>query len=249
MPFTVSHAAAVLPLRSPRWPFTALVAGSMAPDLPYFVHLPVGQGMTHSILGIPTIDLAMAIAAVAVWHALLAPGALALAPQAVRARCPEARSWPSVLRNAGWPAVIAACIAGATTHVAWDAFTHPDRWGTRRIDWLMQLHGGHMGYTWAQYASSVGGLAILTVVLLRWWRRAAPQPSLAPLVLADRQRLLWWAAVMLCGLIGAALGVVTASEAAARFRAVTWGGTGAGAVMLAASLEVARRRLALQRAG
>lgn len=242
MPFTASHVAAVLPLRSARWPLTALAAGSMAPDLPYFIHLPVGQGQTHSIVGIPTLDLAMALAMVVVWHALLAPAALALAPDALRLRCPQPRGSRALLREAGWPALIAACLAGAATHVVWDAFTHPGRWGTRRIDWLMELHAGHMGYTWAQYASSIGGLAIIGVVALRWWLRTPPTRAVSVAMLAGHERVLWWAAAATCGLIGALLGVASAADAAARFRAVTWGGTGAGVVLVVASLEVVRRR-------
>ena len=36
MPFTVSHAAAVLPLQRLGLPLTALMIGSMAPDFGYF---------------------------------------------------------------------------------------------------------------------------------------------------------------------------------------------------------------------
>ena len=51
MPFTGSHPAAVLPLM--RWGLmpSALVIGSMVPDLPYFLPVP-DLGNTHSLIGL-----------------------------------------------------------------------------------------------------------------------------------------------------------------------------------------------------
>lgn len=54
MPFTPAHVAAVLPLRG-RWglPFAALAAGSMSPDLPYFLPFTLTRAATHSIWSVP----------------------------------------------------------------------------------------------------------------------------------------------------------------------------------------------------
>ena len=44
---------------------SALVIGSMAPDFPYYVPIPLGQAATHSVVGVPTADLALALGAFA----------------------------------------------------------------------------------------------------------------------------------------------------------------------------------------
>lgn len=53
MPFTVSHAAAVLPVhRLTRLPLTALMVGSMAPDFGYFFSHEPSRALTHSFAGL-----------------------------------------------------------------------------------------------------------------------------------------------------------------------------------------------------
>jgi hypothetical protein len=37
------------------------------------------------------------------------------------------------------------------THVFWDAFTHPGRWGPVHIEWLRTEHSGLLGLMWLQY--------------------------------------------------------------------------------------------------
>ena len=56
MPFTPSHAAAVLPFLRTPLPASALVAGSVAPDLPYYLPGDLSWE-THSALAVVTTDL------------------------------------------------------------------------------------------------------------------------------------------------------------------------------------------------
>lgn len=55
MPFTISHAVAVLPLTSARWRRwlvpSALVIGAMIPDWPYFFPSFADAGSTHAATG------------------------------------------------------------------------------------------------------------------------------------------------------------------------------------------------------
>jgi hypothetical protein len=120
-------------------------------------------------------------------------------------------------------------VIGAATHVVWDSFSHPGRWGTDRIAWLRAEHGPFMGYTWVQYGSGALGLVVLAVVLGRWWRRTPRTPGQQRVpALAPRAVL---ACVALVGVIGAAAGRVTADDNlfAALFRMLTWGCGAAGA--------------------
>ena len=60
MPFTLSHPAAVLPFvtRAAKYNATsALVIGSLIPDLPYFVRWPIALHGSHTPLGLATFCL------------------------------------------------------------------------------------------------------------------------------------------------------------------------------------------------
>src|ERR671913_177951 len=82
---TPSHAAAVLPFLRTPLPASALVVGSITPDLPYY--LPGNPGLfTHTATAVVTTDLALGALAWAVWHAVLAAPALAASPAGLRAR-------------------------------------------------------------------------------------------------------------------------------------------------------------------
>ncbi|WP_285617751.1 DUF4184 family protein [Kineosporia sp. NBRC 101677] len=255
MPFTGSHPAAVLPLlRTPLVP-SALVIGSMSPDLLYYLALPDPvrwrwSEVSHSALGILGFDLAMGLVAFVLWQALIVPLAVAVAPSALRDRLgPEL---PVPLR-AHWasPRAIALVVAslwvGAITHVVWDEFTHPGRWGTENIPWLAEQHGILAGYRWGQYASSVLGLMLIAWVLGRWWLRTAPQPG-AQRIAALRPAISIgvWTIVLACAGIGAAVGLwasVTDSlgTGSLAYLVSTYGG-GAGlvAVLLCALLVAFR---------
>jgi hypothetical protein len=103
MPFTLSHPAAALPfLRTPLLP-AAVVVGSMAPDLPYYVPLFVPRELSHSPLGVVTVDLVLAVAGALLWWFVLREPIIDLLPRAIGVRI------PAVSRTAwhptawGWP--------------------------------------------------------------------------------------------------------------------------------------------------
>ncbi|GAA2806729.1 DUF4184 family protein [Streptomyces showdoensis] len=230
MPFTLSHAAAVLPgIRSDgrgRGPLvaSALVAGSFSPDLTYFAASAVPGAMefgnvTHSFVGVVTVDVLITAALVALWLMVREP-LVALLP----------RRWGGrmygLLRGRPWrerrPGGLAlwfclSAVIGAATHVVWDAFTHLDRWGTRLIPFLGEIVGGFPVYLYAQYGGSALALLLLgwfTVRALRATPAGAEPPARVP-VLDRRGRLL--AALV----IGACVLAATAHRVA-RFYAY-WG--------------------------
>ncbi|MFF4797596.1 DUF4184 family protein [Streptomyces sp. NPDC001351] len=215
MPFTLSHAAAVLPaVRSDgsgrgRLIPAVLVAGSFAPDMTYYAASAVPGAMefgevTHSFFGVFTVDVLVAWALVGLWLLVREP-LVALLPRpwqprpAVLLRCgsPRARLRPSL---AGW--WYASAALGALTHVVWDAFTHHDRWGVRLFPVLGRVLWGSPLYSDLQYGSSVVGAVVIGAWVTRALRRAPahPVPRAVP-VLSVRDR--WWACVVLCGCAGA----------------------------------------------
>ncbi|MFD6250782.1 DUF4184 family protein [Streptomyces roseolus] len=196
MPFTLSHAAAVLPgLRrdgTARGPLvaSALVAGSFSPDLTYFAATVVPGAMafgdvTHSPAGILTVDVLIAAALVGLWLTVREP-LVGLLPARWRGRVygvVRGRPWrerrPAGL--AAWFAVSA--VLGAVTHVVWDAFTHLDRWGTRALPFLSEVVAGFPVYLYAQYGGSALALALLgwfTARALRAVPAGAEPPAAVP---------------------------------------------------------------------
>ncbi|MFF0626095.1 DUF4184 family protein [Streptomyces sp. NPDC004296] len=223
MPFTLSHAAAVLPLirrtGAARGPLvaSALVAGSFAPDVTYYAGTVVPGGMafgtvTHSPVGVVTVDVLLTAVLVGGWRLVRAP-LLALLPRAGRERLGaflggrprRPRTLGERAAWAGWFAVSA--VLGSASHVVWDAFTHPGRWGTRLLPVLNTVVGDRPLAMYVQYGTSALALAGIGGFLWAALReppaagacgvgRAAPE-------LPVRLRLLLAAPIVLGMLLGA----------------------------------------------
>jgi len=157
VPFTLAHPAAALLLRRTPLPVAAVVCGTMSPDVPVFLDA-YGRpyNFTHSLPGILTVDLAFGLLAVGLWFGFLRDPLVDVLPTAIRERLATRARYGA----AQWRLAVPAVLAGSTTHVCWDLFTHHDRWGVRQLAWLQQEHGGLVGYKWAQYTSSIVGLTV-----------------------------------------------------------------------------------------
>ncbi|MGS2617721.1 DUF4184 family protein [Micromonospora sp. LZ34] len=243
MPFTGSHVAAVLPLARSAWLVpSALVIGSMVPDLPYYLPLPVEATLTHSFAGVLGVDVVLGLAAVALWHGLLARFLIAISPARLRDRLPPPAR-PGHRRAVRAAMLVVSLVVGAATHVLWDSFTHDGMWGTAHIGWLADSHLGTPGYRWAQRVSGVVGAAAVVVWLVRWWRTPSPPTAQWP----SAERALVVAAWTVIGLAAAGGAALAASEGVGPqrmlFLVVTYAG-GAGlttAIVLAACYAVLAR--------
>ncbi|MCS0606508.1 DUF4184 family protein [Streptomyces sp. LP11] len=206
MPFTLSHAAAVLPGIRPdgtgrgRLVPAVLVAGSFAPDLTYYAAGVVPGAMefgafTHAFAGVATVDVLLAWTLVVLWLLVREP-LVALLPRARQGRpaallrCGAPRARVRAVTVARW---YGSAVLGALTHVVWDAFTHHDRWGTRLVPALARYRpAGAPLYTWLQYGTSAAAAVVLVVFVLRALRRApSGDPAGVPALSArDRCRAL-----------------------------------------------------------
>lgn len=185
MPWTFAHPAAILPLQPlcPRWlSWPALILGSMAPDLSYYVGLH-GWASTfcHTPLGVVTVCLPVSLLLLLLMLSFSAPLTILL-PEPHRAIAREALG---PRRRADWASLATAVLSillGAATHVFWDSFTHPGRWG---LEWLHALNRPAFAavdrhvhvVSLLQYLSTVVGVAALAVMYRRALRarpRAAP---------------------------------------------------------------------------
>ncbi|WP_414507833.1 DUF4184 family protein [Streptomyces sp. NEAU-L66] len=230
MPFTLSHAAAVLPAvrrtGAARGPLvaSALVAGTFAPDMTYYADTLVPGGMafgevTHSLTGVLTVDVLVTVALVGGWLLVREP-LTALLPRAwrgpvhtfLRGRPWRPRGPREVAVLVGW--FLVSAVLGAATHVVWDAFTHPGRWGTRLVPGLDGVVGGLPVYTYVQYGTSALAPAAMGAFLWPVLRgqgggsaaAGASAPVAVPVevpVLTVRLRLLLTAPLALCVAAGA----------------------------------------------
>lgn len=208
MPFTPSHAVVALPfVRTPLVP-AAIAIGAMTPDLPIFLRgVGLRYSVTHSWAWLPATML-VALALLLVWRCVLRPAARDLVPGVLAERLPD--GWDAGARESARetfalhrPGVapgkislgsilllIVSLAIGVASHIAWDLFTHLDRWGMQVFPVLAQDWGPLVGYKWLQYASSALGLLIIGIWAL-WWlarRHRVAVPARAPLVV----RVAWW---------------------------------------------------------
>jgi hypothetical protein len=224
VPFTLSHAAAVLPAvrgdgsgRARLVP-AVLVAGSFAPDMTYFAASAVSGGMefgavTHSFVSVFTVDVLIAWVLTGVWLALREP-LVALLPRAAQGRVAALVRCGTPLRKVSLALVARwyVCAAlGALTHVVWDAFTHVGRWGVRLFPVLERPMRGLPLYTYAQYGSSAVALVAIGVFVGVALRRV----PVAPAAVSRVPELSWadrWLAGAVIGGCAAAGAVQRASQ-------------------------------------
>jgi len=177
MPFTVSHALAVLPLATGRpgrrLVPAALVIGSMVPDLPYFVPPHRGWQWTHAASGPVTIDLLLGLLLFAGWRLLLRRPLVDLAPGWLAGRVHP----PGQLHLPYWGWAAVSVVLGSITHVVWDTFTHRDRWGTNHIDVLGDPLGPLPLFKWFQFGSGLVGLLGLGLWAGLWLRHQDVRPA------------------------------------------------------------------------
>ncbi|WDZ91373.1 DUF4184 family protein [Nocardiopsis sp. HUAS JQ3] len=211
MPFTPSHVAAVLPLARTGLPPAALVVGSVAPDLPYYLPLPVAAATTHGPAGL-WLDVLLGGAVLALYAYVLRPPLHALAGGSTAPRVRAPRSARGATRAAALTS--AALAVGSVTHMAWDSFTQTGGALVRAWPLLSTpVAGPHLLYNVLMYASSAGGLAVLA-----WWvhrerarragtgsagREAGERSGPVP---GGRVRVLALSALAVCAVAGAVAG-------------------------------------------
>jgi uncharacterized protein YjeT (DUF2065 family) len=257
MPFTISHAAAALPigaLSRSRLPLAALMIGSMSPDFAYLLPVEYNRLETHSLVGLFSFCLPLGLALWLCFVTVLERPTLAFLPDAWRSRIPRTVLSPrEMIMAAG------AIIIGALTHVVWDAFTHSS---TPVVETFPGFRDNYLDigslripvYYVLQIASSVFGLAVLGVWALNIRRRPRlPRDeqvlALVPAV-NDFERFL---AVMFMGASACAVGFFRVSlfgadvpRSAKLFYLLTGGMIGAGVAWLALAIALRFRSRALR---
>jgi membrane-bound metal-dependent hydrolase YbcI (DUF457 family) len=168
MPFTVSHAAAVLPIQ--HWsrhglPLTALMVGSMSPDFGYVFSYEASRALTHSFAGLFIFSLPVGLIVWLFYVAILEKATITLLSDRWHTRFAHtAAITPMLVLRAAL-----AIVLGAATHLLWDSFTHR---GTFATDALPALLGPTPGIAWLPVYHLLHGLSsIVGLVILGYWLR------------------------------------------------------------------------------
>lgn len=217
MPFTFAHPAAAIPLHRRLGRFgvlSALAIGSLTPDLPYFLPLPVDRMESHSLAGLFWFCLPLGLSVYLVFHLLLKRPLLVLLPNALTCRIAPLACTNSPLPNAPWAGVMVSLLAGAATHLVWDSFTHERAPGVQILPflriYLFSVGEYHVHlFQVLQHASSVIGVGLLAWWSWRWLRSAPPHPLKPPLILSAQSKAV--VVVCLLGLSGS-FALVSASD-------------------------------------
>ena len=190
MPFTVSHAAAVLPLhRLSRnlLPMSALMIGSMAPDFGYFFSLESSRLVTHSFMGLLTFSLPVGLCVWLFYVHVLEKATITLLGDSWHTRFARtAATTPKLIGRA-----CIAIVVGAFTHLLWDSFTHR---GTFATDAVPALLSPMPGLSWMPVYHFLHGLSsVVGLVVLALWahglRRQPARALIRPYHISARARL------------------------------------------------------------
>ena len=206
MPFTISHAAAVLPFARPlaRWRLlSAAVIGSMAPDFGWFLPYRPARFETHSLDALVTFCLPVGLAGYWLFQGLIRTPIMELLPPGAYARWRWSETPADYRSVKQWIWAAGGILAGAITHLVWDAFTHEGGRGVRMLPMIEEepvVHiSGHSltGMHLVQDANSLIGLIAVALVVVYGLRPAHAGDGAAPRRLQARERYAWIAAYVL----------------------------------------------------
>lgn len=178
MPWTVSHAAAVLPLRrlGPlRLDLPALVVGSMAPDAPFYVGLPGLSLAAHAPAGSVLVAWPLGLGLLALLAAIRRP-LCHLLPQPHRDVVGARFAGPLHWRPVTGIRCGVSMLIGIWTHLLCDLLTHAPPAGIAWLRWLgapvATIDGMPLlAHTVLQVTSSALGAGVLLLAYRRWLRQ------------------------------------------------------------------------------
>ena len=195
MPFTLAHPAAAVPLFRRLGKYgvlSALVIGSVTPDMHTLLLFHIGREQTHSLAGLFRFCLPVGFFCYLLFHLVLKLPLYSLLPHAVAARLAPYARLRAPLPKVPWTGVAVSLFFGALTHLAWDALTHGATFGIRSLGFLQTTlfsigeYPVHFSDP-LQAASSIIGVWLLVRWSLNWLREAKPEEMEIPLANVGRR--------------------------------------------------------------
>ncbi len=175
MPFTLSHTAIVIPLYKVYGHFfvvSALVIGTVLPDIFSFLPLGISRYFAHSFLGLICIDVPFGLVIYYLFHLLLSPVIYSLLPFSVQCRMnPNLAN--GILENTSFLKILFSLFIGSLTHIIWDDFTHESGIFVQYFNILSHTLftvDGHEFklYRLLQHLSSLIGFLIVIIWVKKW---------------------------------------------------------------------------------
>ena len=184
MPFTPAHAAAALPFRRSRLILSALIVGTTAPDLEYFVHLSRDDRFGHTLHGVFLQSLPLALITLWLFHKYAKKTLIGMTPAGVRDRFPDQSEPFQFGGPSRFALILLSILIGMATHIAWDLFTHANtvlyrHWPILREILNVPIFGQIPIYKILQHGSTIVGLAVLFAWFTSWYKETNPTPMTA----------------------------------------------------------------------
>ncbi len=213
MPFTLSHPAAAVPFARRGLVLSALVVGSLSPDLIYFLCLSVRCQFGHTLLGLFLFDMPVGLTLLWLFHTVLKYPLLSLFP-ARHQQClmPLAKTPFHFIPLRRFLLIVLSLLLGAITHIVWDSFTHSSGWMVQQFAVLktpiidmsqkaIKLHNI------LQHSSTLLGISLLSYWYYRWFRQAPSAPIAALTCFSTRTK---WLIILIIGLSAGGIGSIYA---------------------------------------
>jgi hypothetical protein len=199
MPFTISHIAAVVPFSRPlaRWRLlSATIIGSMVPDFGFLMPWRPARIETHSAIALLTFCLPVGLATFWIFQRMIKTAVMEVLPDHTYSRWRPFAAPADLWSLKQWVLATLGILAGAITHLVWDAFTHEGARGVRMIPALDDPavdFAGHrlMGARLLEDVSSLVGLAVVLVVVIYGLRRDSGPEESPVRTLRSRERHVW----------------------------------------------------------
>lgn len=176
MPYVFAHPAVALPLYGCMGRFgilSALVIGTLVPDLWYLAPSFLNRDASHSGPGLLLFCLPVGMCLYVLFHRLLKQPLLALL------RRPPVANLDNQVETTGQKpsrlAVPVSLMAGSASHILWDAFTHEDGFVVESLAYLrlrLATFGDYelFAYSALQHLSTALGVAVVVFWLRRHFR-------------------------------------------------------------------------------
>jgi hypothetical protein len=184
MPFTPAHTAIVLPfLRHRKVSATGMVIGSMAPDFEYFFKMSVDGVHGHTWAGLFYFDLPVTIGLAFLFHLIVKQNLISNLPLSLQQRFTDTLSVDFGYYLRANPLIfIVSALAGASTHIIWDGFTHGSGFFVNYFSFydatIVEFQGVKYPLWYAlQHISTITGLTILSLYIYLKQKHPAHAPA------------------------------------------------------------------------
>jgi hypothetical protein len=171
MPFTLSHAVAVLPLNKKPLVLSALIIGTFSPDFSYFIPLFANATFSHTIAGIFLFCMPISFIFLLFLHFVLRKTLILLIPTERYIKIDYLNREINLSMNKLFWIFVSIGI-GAFTHIFWDSFTHQTGYAVINFPILsvpvIDIYNEPiLLFKILQYFSSVGGGLIFLFWLIK----------------------------------------------------------------------------------